>query len=70
MKERYDTKCCSCGHEFSASKSIMQEWGILDAGHGSCPECGEFLNLTYDPDKEIMVTLKWDDHVKSKEMLQ
>lgn len=62
-KERYKAVCCVCGNVFYASKSIAQEWGVLDGGHGDCPKCNEFLNLTFDCDKQEMKTTKWSDWV-------
>lgn len=63
VQKRYPVKCCVCGHEFSATMSIMQLWGYYDNGCGSCPECGKFLNLTYVPQEEKMVSKKWDDYI-------
>ena len=63
VQKRYPVECCNCGCEFYAAKSILQLWGYYDNGCGSCPECGQFLNLTYVPKKEKMVSKKWDDYI-------
>lgn len=60
----YPVECCVCGCEFNVAKSIFQSWGMNDAGHGSCPRCKEFLNLTYVPEEEKMISKKWDDYLK------
>lgn len=66
-KERYRFKCPSCNKEFFAAKSIGQELGILDAGHGRCPNCEEFLNLTFNPETNEMDATKWDEYIKRRE---
>ncbi|WP_018250349.1 hypothetical protein [Orenia marismortui] len=65
-EKRYEATCCVCGNEFFANKSIMQHSGINEAGHGRCPECETFLNLTFDPEQEIMLTKKWDDFLAER----
>lgn len=63
-RERY--KCeCPCGKVFYAAKSIFQYWGILDAGHGSCPECKTFYNLTVQEETKSMKLTPWDEYVAS-----
>lgn len=62
-RKRYECNC-PCGKIFYATKSIMQEWGILDRGHGSCPQCKTFYNLTFDEQTEKMILTLWDDFVK------
>jgi hypothetical protein len=65
MEERYEATCCVCGNTFFAALSIAQrDFGMNDAGHGRCPKCNEFLNLTYDPELQRMKTMKWDDYVQ------
>lgn len=65
-KEGYNAKCSECGYEFQASKSIFQEMGILDHGHGSCPKCHTFLNLTFNEEKQEMITMNWDKYLKER----
>ena len=59
----YPVECCVCGCEFNAARSILQMMGQNDAGHGTCPECKQFLNLTYVPQEEKMVSKKWEDYI-------
>lgn len=62
---RYPCKCPVCGQEFQAAKSIMQkDFGEDDKGCGNCPKCKTFLNLTFLPDENRMVTMVWDDYLK------
>lgn len=63
-RERYKAVCCECGNVFYACKSIAQELGVLDAGHGSCPNCKTFLNLKFNEENKEMNTMKWKDYLK------
>lgn len=63
-EKRYSCKCSECGHEFWAAKSIVQHWGHNDCGHRRCPNCDTFLNLTFDPEAKIMVTMPWNEYVE------
>lgn len=69
-EKRYKAVCCVCDNVFYAGKSISQKLGILDGGHGSCPKCGEFLNLTFDYDKQEMETTKWSDWVSTQRKIK
>ena len=62
-RKRY--RCdCVCGKTFYACKSIFQEhFGKDDGGHGSCPQCNAFYNLTFDAENECMELTKWDDYI-------
>lgn len=62
----YRAKCPKCGQDFVACKSIMQEWGMLENGHISCPGCKTFLNLTFNPNQEVMVATDWNEWLESK----
>jgi len=63
-RKRY--KCeCKCGNVFYATKSILQNMGMLNAGCGSCPKCKTFYNLTLDEENEIMELLEWDEYQKN-----
>ncbi|MCR3759354.1 hypothetical protein KYB31_10180 [Clostridium felsineum] len=64
-RERFKAMCNECGHTFYACKSIVQEIGILDAGHGSCHKCRTFLNLTFDENSNEMKTMEWSKYLKS-----
>ncbi|PJI06595.1 MULTISPECIES: hypothetical protein [Clostridium] len=64
-EKRFKTVCSECGHTFYACKSIAQELGLLDAGHGSCPECKTFLNLTFDKNNNETKTIAWNKYLKS-----
>ena len=66
--KRYDCVCPSCNEEFWASLSILQLMGQLDKGHGSCPECKMFLNLTFEPDSEKMICIPWDTYLETKKV--
>jgi hypothetical protein len=66
-RQRYTCKC-PCGNVFYAAKSIMQEWGILDTGHGSCPECKTFYNLAVDEVTKTMKLTPWDEYVKNRKI--
>lgn len=61
--KRYPCTCAACNRIFYAMKSIAQEWGMNDMGHGSCPKCNQFQNLTFDPATEVMITKKFEKHV-------
>ena len=63
-RKRY--RCdCPCGNTFWACKSIFQEFFKNDkAGHGSCPECKTFYNLTFDAENECMKLTKWEDYIE------
>lgn len=61
----YPVSCCVCNHKFYASKSIAMDMGKLDAGHGSCPNCNTFLNLTFVPEQNRMVSTKWEDYLNT-----
>lgn len=68
-QEAYSTKCCVCDHEFYAAQSIGQEMGLLHFGAGRCSKCHTLLNLTFDPDKEIMVSrnhAEWIEEQREK----
>lgn len=72
MKEdnmkRYECKCPVCGRIFWACKSIAQEdWNMLEAGHGSCPGCNTFHNLTFDKENQRMVVTPWEEFIKKQE---
>lgn len=64
-RKRYAATCCICGHAFYAALSIMQRnFGVNDGGHGHCPGCNEFLNLTFNPEAQRIETMKWSDYVQ------
>lgn len=62
--KRFKAVCSECGHAFYACKSIAQELGLLDEGHGSCPKCKTFLNLTFDEKSNEMKTMSWNKYLK------
>lgn len=59
-RKRYKINCPYCGKEQYACKSIMHEWGIQDAGHGTCLECNEFMKLIYNAETDTMTADKWE----------
>lgn len=62
-KVRYRAVCSECSHVFYACKSLAQEFGRLDLGCGSCPQCKTFLNLTYDTKNNEMKTMEWNKYL-------
>ena len=65
-RKRYECNC-KCGKTFYACKSIFQELGQLDLGHGSCPECFAFYNLSVDEENSKMILTEWNDYLKKME---
>lgn len=66
-RKRYYCKCPVCGREFWACKSIAQEaWGMPEAGHGRCPGCKTFHNLTFDSENQQMIVIPWEDYIIKK----
>lgn len=64
-KKKYKCKCPICGCEFFAQKSLFQEmFKEIDMGHGSCPDCKEFLNLKVDEENECMIVTPWEEYIK------
>jgi len=62
-RKRY--KCdCSCENVFYATKSLAQCMGKLDAGHGSCPKCKTFYNLTLDEENDRMILTRWEKYIE------
>lgn len=68
-RKRYECNCY-CGKTFYACKSIFQEWGILDKGHGSCPECKTFYNLSVDEENGKMILTEWNKYLNKRELLK
>jgi len=67
-RKRYYCKCPVCGKEFWACKSILQEdFEMADKGHGTCPKCKTFHNLTVDEENERMIVTPWKEYLKRKE---
>jgi len=57
---------CVCGNFFYAAKSIFQNWGMLDCGHASCPECKVFYNLEVQEETKSMKLTPWHEHKRTK----
>lgn len=64
--KRYEIKCPYCEKVQYACKSIAHEWGIADAGHGNCVECGGFMKLIYSQEGDSMAAGKWEIRRKEK----
>lgn len=60
----YPFSCPACGHEAVAAKSMAMECG-MNAGGGSCAQCGQHLNLEMSPDLDgdTMIATKWEDYL-------
>lgn len=56
-----------CGRDLFVCKSIAQEMGMSDLGHGSCLNCHTFLHLEYNAGKDVMIAEFWDDFMKRRE---
>ncbi|OHW62183.1 hypothetical protein EUAN_12520 [Andreesenia angusta] len=65
-RKRYEIECPECGKILWACKSLFQEMGMLDAGHGSCMECGTFLNLTLDKENDRMIAIRFEEYKEKK----
>lgn len=63
-RPRYEAKCPVCSRVFYACKSIAQEMGLEDCGHGSCPGCHTFLHLEYKAG--TMKAELWDDFMERR----
>lgn len=61
LKQQYEFSCAKCGYEQMAQPSIMMHGFGLNAGHGSCLECGTFLHLMIDIEKQIIVSQDWEE---------
>lgn len=59
-RKRYKCECAKCQHIFYACKSIFHEWGMLESGCGSCPECETFLRLIFDEKNNKMLSVLWE----------
>lgn len=66
VRRRYAIKCPECGGEFYACKSIAQEIGLSDCGHGSCPKCHTFLHLEYNPKENSMRAEIWEKFMERR----
>lgn len=67
IRKRYECKCPICGCIFWACKSIAQEdWEMPEAGHGSCPNCNTFHNLTFDEENRQMIVTPWDQFIRER----
>lgn len=59
-RKRFEIVCPYCGKVQYACKSLAHEWGITDAGHGNCLECGRFMKLIYNQGNDSMTAEKWE----------
>ena len=63
LKDKYDVKCCVCGHEFYFTPSIMMFLGI-NSGHGSCSKCKNFLRLKINQETGEGSSLLFKENLK------
>jgi transcription elongation factor Elf1 len=61
VQTSYSFTCAACGHEQMARPSIMMHGFGLNTGHGKCMECGTFLHLEIDTEKQVMISQDWDE---------
>lgn len=65
-QQRYKTPCPKCGKPMYVCKSIAQELGLDDLGHGNCPFCKTFVHLEYS--SGAMKAELWEEFLKRKGM--
>lgn len=58
-RKRYEIICPYCGRVQYACKSIAQEEGIANLGHGECVECKGFMHIKFDEGTQSMRAEKW-----------
>lgn len=64
MKDRYDFACAACGHEMQFAPSVaMRDFGLKDAGHGSCSKCKTFLKLRIN-DADAGESQRFDEYLE------
>lgn len=61
VQPSYPFTCATCGHEQMARPSIMMHGFGLNTGHGKCMECGTFLHLEIDTEKQVMTSQDWNE---------
>ncbi|MBQ0067590.1 MAG: hypothetical protein KBS60_05370 [Phascolarctobacterium sp.] len=61
-KKRYKGICPDCGGTLWICKSIMQEAGMTDLGHGTCIHCKSFLHLEFNEDKQEFDCVNWEKY--------
>lgn len=61
-KQRYKGICPECGGTLWICKSIMQEMGLSNMGHGTCIHCNTFLHLEFNEDKQEFDCTDWEKY--------
>lgn len=59
-RKRYKINCPICGKVQYACKSLGQELGMPDMGHGTCLSCKCLMRLTYEQETDTMTAKKWE----------
>lgn len=65
-RKTYEFECPVCGKVLWACKSIFQEMGMLDMGHGRCMGCDTSLNLTVDEERDRMIAVRFEEYKEKK----
>lgn len=66
-RPQYPFECTVCHNEYSAGLSIMQsEFGFLDMGMATCPNCKMMFNLTFDPKEKRMIATPLNEWIASR----
>lgn len=58
--KRYEIICPYCSMVQYACKSIAQEEGLANIGHGVCLECKGFMHIMFDEGAQSMKAEKWE----------
>ena len=60
--KRYKGTCPECGGTLWIAKSIAQNLGIINLGHGTCVHCKAFLHLEFNEDKQEFDCTNWEKY--------
>ena len=63
-KIKYKAICSECKFEFYASKSFAQEFGLIEKGSASCPNCNVELNLIFNERTQVMRTRTYKEYLQ------
>lgn len=65
-RKRYKGICPVCGKELYICKSLAMLMGI-NTGHGSCLECGTFLHMEFNEERQEMDLEPFEEYVKREQ---
>ncbi len=65
--KNYEFTCPYCQAKLLAQKSLFHHMGLYQHGGGNCLKCGKHVNLTYNPNTDTMIPMKWEDFVAKLE---